>query len=180
MLNRIIETIKGKILTRRLLLFLTGLFLLSRTAYFAVGVRFDDKPLGISWQYLDPELLKSSLLESCFYLHSQPPIFNLFLGIILKIFPGNEKTAFGLIYMLLGLILYLSLFRLSIKLGVSRRVAFILCAVFMISPSSILYENWLFYTLPTCVLLVLSLLFLSKYTDGKNSSHLFLFFQICQ
>ena len=36
-------------------------------------------------QYLDPLLLKSDLLKSLFYLHSQPPIFNLFLGIVLKL-----------------------------------------------------------------------------------------------
>ena len=60
-------------------------FIVSRLIFIFNGGDFVAKPLDFAMQYLDPLLLKSDLLKSLFYLHSQPPIFNLFLGIVLKL-----------------------------------------------------------------------------------------------
>ena len=149
-----------------LIAYLTVLFIFSHMIYFIIGVRFDDSPLREFWQYLDPELLRNKLLESCFYLHSQPPLFNLFLGIILKLFPGNEKFVFQIIYLAYGLTLYFFLFFLQTKLGISRITALFLSTLFMISPSFVLYENWLFYTFPLAMLLLLSAFFLYQFLDN--------------
>ena len=46
----------------------------------------DPDPLTWYWQYIEPALLKERLLESLFYLHSQPPLFNLLLGLTFKAF----------------------------------------------------------------------------------------------
>ncbi len=55
-------------------------FIISRVLYYCLGVRFDTIPLFYAWQFLDVNLLQNRLIESVFYLHSQPPLFNLFLG----------------------------------------------------------------------------------------------------
>jgi hypothetical protein len=55
----------------------------SRAAAYAAGVRFDSSPLAFCWQLVDPDLLRTRLLESLFYLHGQPPLFNLYLGVLL-------------------------------------------------------------------------------------------------
>ena len=63
----------------RLFTLMAAVFVVSRIAYFLAGVRFDITFFEWGWQCLDPELLTNRLLESCYYLHSQPPLFNLFI-----------------------------------------------------------------------------------------------------
>jgi len=66
---------------------LLALFVVSRIVYYLLGVRFDARPILNFFQFIDPELLKHRLLESLYYLHVQPPGFNLYTGIVLKLFP---------------------------------------------------------------------------------------------
>ena len=74
-----------KTASNRPLMWLIAAFVISHIVYYAMGVRFDEtSPLTFA-QYLDEALLKHNLLESLLYLHSQPPLFNLFLGIVLTI-----------------------------------------------------------------------------------------------
>lgn len=70
------------------LLAVIAAFLLSRLGSYLAGVRFDMTPLEEFWQYLDVNLLRSRLLESLWYLHSQPPLYNLYLGLVLKLTPN--------------------------------------------------------------------------------------------
>ena len=62
-------------------------FIASRSLYYYLGVRFDATILFYAEQFLDVNLLQARLTESIFYLHCQPPLFNLFLGAVLKVFP---------------------------------------------------------------------------------------------
>ncbi len=142
----------------RLSLGLAGVFAVSHAFYYFLGIRFDGTPLSWYWQYLDPELLRNKLWESVFYLHSQPPLFNLFLGIVLKVSRGDGRAIFQAVFLAAGLALYLSLFWLQLRLGVSRGAAFALSTLFLISPSFILYEHLLFYTFPLAALIALSAL----------------------
>ncbi|UCG61786.1 MAG: hypothetical protein JSV52_00405 [Candidatus Zixiibacteriota bacterium] len=150
---------------------LAAIFILSRIIYYLLGIRFDIEPLTYYWQYIDPELLRTDLLQSVFYLHSQPPLFNLFIGTVLKLFAGNEVMAFHLAYLLMGLILNLSLYILMIRLGLGNRLSLVLVGLFLISPACILYENFLFYSYPVATLLCLLALVLHSYLQfGKIRS----------
>jgi hypothetical protein len=142
----------------RLTAALAAVFAGAHLFYYALGVRFDDTPLSWYWQYLDPGLLRDKLVESLFYMHSQPPLFNLFLGAVLKMAGDHSRYAFQGVYLGFGLILYLSLFWLQVKLGVSRVVAFAVGTLFILSPSFVLYEHWLFYAFPVAALLTPSAL----------------------
>src|SRR5216684_6256511 len=77
-------------------------FALSRVLYYAAGVRFDARPIDHFFQFLDPELLKHRLLESLLYLHVQPPGFNLYVALILKLFPAHYAEAFHVVHLTLG------------------------------------------------------------------------------
>ena len=134
---------------------LVAAFVGSRVVFFAAGVRFDDSSLRNYWQYVEVELLRSRLTESVLYLHSQPPLFNLFLGAVLKWCPA-PRVAFALVYQSLGLVLALSTFTLMRRLGVGPWLGFAACVALTVSPATILYENWLFYPYLTAVLLVLA------------------------
>ncbi len=164
------------IATPRTALGLAAVFGLSHSIFYLLGVRFDDDPLWGAWQYLDPELLRHNLLQSLFYLHIQPPLFNLFLGTVLKLSFGHATVVFHGIYLICGLILYCGLFWLQVRLGVGKRLAFGLSTLFMISPSFILYEHWLFYTLPVATVLLLSALLLHEFLVKREGWLAFLFF----
>jgi hypothetical protein len=152
------------------------LFVGSRLFYYHSGVVFNDSTLTYFWQYLDVELLKSKLLESCFYLHGQPPLFNLFLGTVLKLSATHSKLLFQFIYSIAGFVIYYCIYKVSINLGVSRLFAIVFSTLFIISPDAVLYENWLFYTYPVTSLLILSALLLFKYSSSGNRLSGFLFF----
>jgi hypothetical protein len=155
---------------------LAGTFAAAHVFYYWLGVRFDDTSLAWYWQYLDPALLQRKLLQSVFYLHSQPPLFNLFLGAVLKISGGDGRPAFQLAYLAAGLTLYLALFRLQVKLGVSKGVAWAASTLFVVSPSFVLYEHWLFYAFPLAALLTLSALLFYDVLARRRTWAMFAFF----
>jgi hypothetical protein len=157
-------------------LFLTCVFIVSRLWYYRLGVRFDASPLGEYLQYVDPGLLRHSLLESVFYLHGQPPLFNLFLGVVLKLFPTGYPAAFAAIYLALGLALLLTTYMLLVRTGVPVWLSAFIALVFSASPVTILYENWLFYAYPITVLVSLSVLVLQRYAERERRVDLTAFF----
>ena len=144
-------------------------FVLSRVLYFALGVRFDASPLSWFWQYIDPALLKSDFLRSILYLHSQPPLFNVFLGTVVNLFPGRETAVFAAAFLLCGVALALGLYLLMREAGVCELTAAVLTTLFITSPACALYENWLFYTYPVATALVLSALFWARFSRTRRT-----------
>jgi len=140
-----------------------GVFVLTRIGYYVAGVRFDASSLPWFWQFIDPALLKTNLGQSLWYLHSQPPTFNLFLGLVLNLFPGHETLAFTTCYLLLGIAFTVAMFLLLRELGVPDTPSAVLTAVYIASPTCVLYENWLFYTYPLTLLLLLTALFWQRF-----------------
>jgi len=133
---------------------LAAVFVLSRLGYYLLGVRFDARPIAHYFQFIDPELLRHRLLESVLYLHIQPPGWNLYTGIVLKLFPKSYPAAFHIMHLGLGLTTCLLLFYLMRALRVSRWIAFGLAAWFTVSPGVILFENYMLYEYVVCFLLV--------------------------
>ena len=151
-------------------LILAVFFVLSRMAYlFLFDVNFDLQLLDAGWQYIDIELLQGDLLNSLFYLHSQPPAYNLFLGIIIKLFPEGYEMVFHLTYFLVGYALLLLLFLFSFRLGLGFYPSLGIALYFLLSPAAILYENFLFYTYPLAALLLLSAHLLLLYMDTRKA-----------
>lgn len=151
------------------------LFSGSRILFYFLGVRFDTTPLHWFFQILDPVHLKTDLCQSLFYLHSQPPGFNLLVGIVLNVFP-SYGFAFRTLYLLCGLLIVFGLFFMFEKLNTPRIVSIPLTVFFMVSPPVVLFENWLFYSYPTVLLLVTSSVLLYLYLEKRNSTVLVLFF----
>ena len=72
------------------------------------GLRFDAATLDY-WQVLDPQLLRTDLLRSVLFQHGQPPLFNLFLGVVLKAAGDHAAPAFDAVFLALGLALLATL-----------------------------------------------------------------------
>ena len=162
---------------------LLGVFIVFKIYFYCLGIRFNLESLTDYWQYLDIALLQNDLLRSVFYQHSQPPLFNLFLGWGLKLFPLHYGIFFALIFSLCQFLLYLLLFRLMVELSVRKTIAFVFSTLFLFSPSFVYYGSTLSYTLPLALLLTASAYFLlTSLKTGKTAGYwlfFFIIFSIC-
>lgn len=145
---------------RKAYAFLAATFVFSRLVYYWIGVRFDSILLYCGWQFLDADLLQNHLAQSILNLHSQPPLANLFLGVVLKCFPNHTDLIFHLTHMAFGLVLGLVMFELLQHLGVTRLLSIVVSTLFLISPGTVLYENLLLYTYPVASMLCMAALML--------------------
>ena len=153
-------------------------FVVSRIWAAVAGIEFDMRPLEFFWQYIEKDLLLNNLTESIWYLHSQPPGFNLFLGGVLKLSGSASVWSFKLCYLLMGAVIALSLYFTLIRTGVSVIISSAGTVLFIAGPSALLYENFLFYTYPVTALLMLSVFLLSLWVDNRRALCLYLFFSV--
>lgn len=160
---------------RRWFILLALVFALSRLIYFAAGVRPDTEPIGTYWQYIDPSLLKDHLWQSLLYLREQPPGFNLYLGLVLKM-AAHPEAVFFVIDLSMGLTLAFSLMAVMMRLGVENWLAFLLAALFTSSPITVLYENWVFYEYPVMAAFTLAAWAMERYIHAARFRHALVFF----
>jgi hypothetical protein len=161
---------------RTLYAFLAMAFAVSRLGYYLLGVRFDARPVLNYFQFVDPELLKRRLIESLFYLHIQPPGWNLYTGMVLKFFPVSYPVVFQVIHLCLGLAICWSIYHLMRISGVSRWLAFTLAMWFIVSPGVVLFENYMLYEYLVTFLLLLAAVALVHFVRDANSIWAMLFF----
>ncbi|EFO80321.1 hypothetical protein OSCT_1823 [Oscillochloris trichoides DG-6] len=147
---------------------ITTVFAFSRVVTYAIGVRYDGTSLDGFWQYISPSLLKTDFLRSLFYMHSQPPLFNLFLGLVVNLFPGSEVIVFHVVFIAISLVLALALNALMERLGMRRQMSLLLTILFVVSPTAILYENWLMYNYPVTSVLCVAAVFLHRFLSDWN------------
>jgi hypothetical protein len=137
-------------------------WLATRVACHAAGVRFDASPLGWFMQYLAPDLLRHDLARSLLALHAQPPLYNAFLGGVLKLGEAAAAWVFPSIHAALGLLLVLALYAILRRLGLGRGAAGGVAFLYGASPTAVLHESWLFYTHPLSAALVGAAFFLHR------------------
>ncbi len=153
---------------RRPLVALTAAFVISRAVFYWVGVRFDPSeiqggPDSDPWQLLDRHLLRTQLLSSIWHLQSQPPLFNLFCGFLLKLPAPWEQPVAKFVFLGLGLVIVLSTYQALVDLRVPRWLSSTVAILVILDPSNILYENWLSYAYPTAAALSFSVLCCVRY-----------------
>jgi hypothetical protein len=150
-------------------------FVASRIFYVALGIRFNANDLDILWQLPDRQWLLSRLWETLFYTHSQPPLFAFLVGLVLKLNPTRPELLFALLYLGFGLLLTITMFQ-TLKLLVPDTIAAVATIFFVISPATVIYENWLFYTYLIAALLMSGFWFLFRFANGGAFLDGFLFF----
>jgi hypothetical protein len=158
--------------TGRAVALLVCLFVVSRVALVALGFRFEVGLVGSAVQSIDPELLRTRLLQSLWYLHGQPPLWNALVGVSFKLLPQHWAESWHVVFLGLGLVEVLALFALLIELRLPRRAALAIAAAFSLTPAVLAYENSFFYDYPTLVLLTVTALavarFVSRPTFGRG------------
>lgn len=159
-------------------LWIFAIFVASQIIAILLGIRFVGSSVMVIepfWQYLDPQILKTDLLRGLFFLHSQPPLFNAFLGLVLKLFPQHYEQAFAWIFRMFSFGTLLLMGLIMRKMAINEKLIFILCAIFAIFPNFLVYTNLLFYTLPVAFLLLLSCFFLQNFIESQRMKYAFLF-----
>ena len=138
------------------------IFVLSRFWFAYAGGSYIASPLDSAKQFLDPALLQHDLLSSLWYLHSQPPLFNLFLGLVLKT-ASDPAVLYELCFRASGLLIPLCMYGALALLGANRIAAFLVTLFFMLNPSLILYESLLYYSHVEGVLIIAAVFFLARW-----------------
>ncbi len=153
---------------------LLAVFAVSRLLYRWAGVRFIYLGFGNGPHVLDVALLQHDLGRSLFYLHAQPPLLNAYFGAVLN--SGLDvETTFTVVYLLIGAALAASMFLLMRALRVPAPLAFAVTTVFMVSPATVLYENWVMYTYPVMLFACASGLFFLSYLRTRRTVYAVLF-----
>jgi hypothetical protein len=153
---------------RGALLALVAAFAATRlVARLGFGLRFDADTLYY-WHLLDPGILREDLLRGLLYLHSQPPLYNLAVGLVLKGVPeAYAARAFEAAFLALGFLAIAGIHALLVELGTPPRAALVLALLQTLSTTWLVYESWLFYTLPVAVLVTWAAVFLARAARGS-------------
>lgn len=129
-------------------------FVVSRLIAAAAGVTPDAGVPALLWQLLPLELLEHRLVESLWYLHSQPPLFNAFVGLLLML-PGDYVQLWRASWIVVGALFPLTIFATLRVVHTNRWIAHALVLVVSLNPTLLLYENFLFYSYPEALFVVL-------------------------
>lgn len=152
-------------------------FIVSRILLHFAGVRFQYDALYQYWQYLDVWTLKNNLLKGVWYDHTQPPVFNLFLGLVLKIAPDYSGWIFAGFFKLITLSNALLLLSIVQKTTGHRWLPLVISLFYLLSPGTMVFENELFYTGLITFLFLVSVFYLLRLGSGiswKNAIGVFL------
>jgi len=157
-------------------------FVVSRLIAYKLGVRFLSYDPGY-WQFLGRVMLTTHLAQSLYYLHMQPPLMNLTLGLWMKIplpppgaplWIGNwwvylrEETP-AILFKLMGLGIGLAIFLVMLDLGIPVVFATATTIVYVMSPEQVLYENWLYNTFPCEFLMTFAAMCLMRFLRHKRT-----------
>ena len=148
------------------LIAIAAAFAISRILALSAGLRFR-VPLDFH-QFLDTKILSSHLLQSIYYLHYQPPLLNLALGIGAKLFPDSYPQLFRDIYAAIGLLLSFTLYELLLGIGALPSISLVATLLFEIGPATLLFENLYYDTYPTAALLCFAAYFLNRFLSSGS------------
>ena len=124
---------------------LVGLFVVVRLLVLAMGQRFDADNLTSWMQIADVALLRDHLWRTLWYLHSQPPLFNLMIGLALRAGPEGFPWLMEGLYAAVTLGGILALYALLRDLTGRPHAALMVGAWLCMSPAVLLFSQKLYY-----------------------------------
>ena len=138
------------------LMVISGAYLASQVFFWVAGGKFDVSLIFTWMHFLDPDLMRTRLLESLWYTHIQPPLFNLFTAFGLRLFPISFAVFFAAVFILLGLVMAWVMYWLSRSLGVAKWLAMTATILYVTGPADMYFRNWYLYTYPVMAMLIFS------------------------
>ncbi len=101
------------------------------------------------YHLLDITLLHKDLISSIIYLHSQPLLWNLFNGIIVKIFNGDINLIsifFNIYHYLLTFLIIFICIKILREFYINKKIELFIFFFLAFNPSIIFFENIFSYT----------------------------------
>lgn len=98
------------------------------------GVGFDNGYLNYGWQLVPWDVLTTDPLRSVWYLHVQPPGWNLFLGLPSWISPWSDRITIQALMFVVGLCVVVLAALLAERIGAGRRTAIAVAVVATLHP----------------------------------------------
>ena len=118
----------------------------SRLAYTFCGVEFRMHALLTFWmQVLDVRQLRDNLAEAIWYLHAQPPLYNIVIGAVLRAPEQAQPAIFTVLYSAVALTGILCFHRAALEISGNRLLSWCVALLLIISPATILYERAPYY-----------------------------------
>lgn len=123
-------------------------FFVARAVLWSNGLAPSQLIVGGHWQHTDLGLLAIDYWKSLWFSHSQPPLWNALIGVIVKIEGPNVESVGDTIHMLfVGLSFLAGLMFRNIfqRQGLGELSATTIAAILSITPSMFYYETYPFY-----------------------------------
>lgn len=124
-----------------------------------VSIRHDFPPStwDFFWQNLTTADLKDRALESLWYLHAQPPLWNALNAPLIKLFGDAQPEALQIVHVLLGAALAALAVRVAAGLTGSLLAGAVAGALVALDPALVLYEAFPLYEVLCAFLVMLTL-----------------------
>jgi hypothetical protein len=126
--------------------------LLARVTRAWTGQNFETSTLERGMPLIDETLLRHDLKRSLYYLHSQPPLFNLLVAAVLRT-SDDFALAYQRLNWTLGLGLFLLTWALMRRLGVGEGAALAFTLAFLLNPNAMWMESAVYYGVLMALLL---------------------------
>jgi hypothetical protein len=122
----------------------------------ATGARFSTGPLDISWQIIPLETLRRDPLGSVWYLHIQPPVWNLVVGLVTRVSPISDALSLQLLLLSCSALVVVLLADLLRRMGFPDWACIASASVVAVDPELIRYAYEPAYEVPSTMLVVLA------------------------
>lgn len=136
------------------------------------GAGLDRSALAVSWQLVDVGVLRDDPLGSTWYLHTQPPLYNLVVGSVLRWSPTPPIGTLFALYVACLLATGLLLLSLASRWGVHPVLAGGAAVLSLTTPSALRTVFQGSYEVPLATLVVLALWLVQRHLDAPRSATL--------
>ena len=126
----------------KFLVFTLVLFILTRILIFSL--------IGLNnvldfFHFSNIELLRTDLIRTIYYNHSQPLLLNFLLGLLFKIFDGKIESisvAFYFIHIFLTIGIILISYKIMRLFNLNKKIIFFILILLILNPNFVYYENY--------------------------------------
>ncbi|WCO65757.1 sigma-70 family RNA polymerase sigma factor [Iamia majanohamensis] len=132
------------------------------------GATLDRRALAVSWQLVDLGVLRADPLGSTWYLHTQPPLYNLFVGSVLRWSPTPPIGTLFVLYFACLIVTGLLLVSLGSRWGAHPVLAGTAAGVALTTPSALRTVVQGSYEVPLATLVVLALWLVQRHVDSPR------------
>lgn len=127
------------------------------------------------WQTLPLESLRGNLSESIWNLHSQPPMHNLYGGLLAKGFYPNHLEWMHCINIALGACIPAMVGVIVWRIARNKTGGILAALLYALHPSLFLYEAYPLYTLPAAFLITAAVFCLAMFCPNRKVGWLYAF-----